>query len=219
MKKTTLLLLAIYASILPVFADVVVVQEVDAGGGQKMQVPMKLKGDKIRIDMEAQKGSTIMDTGTGNVIMLMHPQKSYMLVSGETIKSMNQQVKADKPDASPAKPQPTGRKQKINAYDTEEYVLKTKDGQISLWLAKNVPNQELLLQQFKKLNNSTGGGNAELDYSALPGFPIRMEISGKAGKTNVTILSIQEVTLPDSDFKPPADYKQMEAPPAPPIER
>ncbi|MEO6054105.1 MAG: DUF4412 domain-containing protein [Chthoniobacterales bacterium] len=221
MKKTLLTLCLLAVSNLAVFADLIVVQEMDQGGPKpvKIEMPMKLKGDKIRMDMGAQ-ASSIINVQSGDVTMLMHPMKSYMTIDGKTVKAMSSQMRGDTKDEDSKNlnpPKATGKKQKINGFDTEEYVTTLNGGKMTLWLAKNVPNQELLVQQFKKLSaagSQTGG--PQIDYSTLPGFPIRIEmVSPDNVKSAMTVMSIQEVTLPDSDFQAPADYKQTQMPTMP----
>ncbi|MEO8205143.1 MAG: DUF4412 domain-containing protein [Chthoniobacterales bacterium] len=218
MKK--LLLTLCLFSVSTAFADLIVVQEMEQPGAQaqKMEMPMKIKGDKIRMDMGPQ-ASSILDMKSGGITMLMHPGKTYMVIPAETVKMMSAQMRQQK-EATPKsteKPQPTGKKQNINGFDTEEYILKTKDGTITLWLAKNVPNQQLLVEQFKKMNDIGGqGGMPEVDYTTLPGFPIRIEVAN-AGKPvgMMTIRSIQEVNLPESDFQPPVGFKETKMPAMP----
>src|ERR1700737_3448845 len=76
-------------------ADLTLVQSVEGSSGSN-EMTMKLKGDKMRIDVSPQV-TTIIDAKTGEMINLMNDQKKVMRISGEKVRAtmeMAQQFKA-----------------------------------------------------------------------------------------------------------------------------
>src|SRR5690242_374105 len=104
-------------------ADYIVKQTID-NGGQTQAVTLRLKGSKCRVDATEQT-SAIMDSKTGETVLLIHPQKSFMTVSKEQLVAQAKAMKdmlgnqSDKPEAVELKP--TGKKETINGHETEEY--------------------------------------------------------------------------------------------------
>ena len=75
-------------------ADLTLVQSVEGTSGSN-EMTMKLKGDKMRIDVSPQV-TTIIDAKTGEMINLMNDQKKVMRISGEKVRAtmeMAQQFK------------------------------------------------------------------------------------------------------------------------------
>jgi Zn-dependent M32 family carboxypeptidase len=107
-------------------ADLTLVQSVEGSSGRN-EMTMKLKGDKMRIDVSPQV-TTIIDAKTGEMINLMNDQKKVMRISGEkvraTMEMAQQQFKA-KNGKKETKAKPTfvatGKKETINGYETEQY--------------------------------------------------------------------------------------------------
>jgi hypothetical protein len=113
---------------------------------------------------------------------------------------------------------PTGRTEKINGFDTEEYVHEnpTLKATTHFWIAKDFPDKTEIMKVLtamqtpmtKQLMQSAGTVLPE-DY---PGLPIRTEVEsnlmGKPSKTIVTIVSIKKEAVDDSVFVVPADYRQ-----------
>src|SRR5437588_236890 len=100
--------------------DLTIVQRVE-GAGQNGDVTVKIKGDKERIDAPSQP-SRIIDGKSGELTDLMNDRKSYVKISAAQIKaaaasmSLNTEKKSGAPKLSP-----TGKKETINGYETEEY--------------------------------------------------------------------------------------------------
>jgi hypothetical protein len=196
-------------------ADLTVVQKMEGTEGLH-KITFKIKGDKARVEVSPQV-TTIVDAKTGDLTTLLNDQKSVMRISGERAKAMAEMaktfVKQETPDQS--LPKPTGRKETIAGYETEEYVTESANYKASYWVAKTYPNFQSILQQMSLLQR---GAFAEItkgmpDYHALPGLPLRTKIK-TPGQEEITstIESVSLAPLPASDFNVPAGYSEMKMP-------
>lgn len=196
-------------------ADLTVVQKMEGTEGLN-KITFKIKGDKARVEVSPQI-TTIVDAKSGDLTTLLNDQKTVMRISGERAKAMAEMaktfVKQETPDQSV--PKPTGRKETIAGYETEEYVTESPNYKASYWVAKTYPNYQSILQQMALLQR---GAFAEItkgmpDYHALPGLPLRTKIK-TPGQEEITstIESVSLAPLPASDFNVPAGYSEMKMP-------
>lgn len=222
--KTLPIFAAAFLFIISAFADTTLTESIDTGEATQ-QITMKFKGDKIRMEISPEM-STILDTVTGDSIMLMHSQKMYMKISGEKTKAMMAQMQAMKghADATPAvapKFIDTGRKEKVNNYDAEVYTCEMANHHSTYWIAKDFPNAAGLLAQMNKLQKSmqnTMGAAATglaVGMTNLPGLPIKTETEINGKKMTVTLSAAKDQTLADSDFSIPDGYNGMQMPDLP----
>ena len=100
------LLAALLLSAAPLRADLVIVQHVD-GSGQSGDQTIRIKGDKARADL-AQQVSMITNGATGEVVTLMHAQRTFLKITAAQTKAMMEQMKKLQPNAEPPKLTPTG---------------------------------------------------------------------------------------------------------------
>ncbi|HEY3663237.1 MAG TPA: DUF4412 domain-containing protein [Chthoniobacterales bacterium] len=196
-------------------ADLTVVQSMEGMQGAR-KITFKVKGDKARIEVTPQV-TTLVDAKTGDLTTLLNDRKSVMRISGERAKAMAEMAKSFVKQETPeqALPKPTGRKETINGYETEEYVTDSPKYHASYWVAKTYPNYQSILQQMSLLQR---GAFAEItkgmpDYHALPGLPLRTKIKTE-GQSEITssIESVSLAPLPASDFTIPAGYSEMKMP-------
>ncbi len=103
-------------------ADLTIVHKVEGiGGGGEMT--MKIKGDKMRIEVSPQI-TTIFDGKTGELTNLMNDQKAVVRISADKMKAAAEMINkfsSKKESAEKAKLVPTGKKETINGYETEQY--------------------------------------------------------------------------------------------------
>lgn len=198
-------------------ADLTIVQKIE-GGGQNVQTTTEFKGTHTRIDA-APGMSIIMDLKTGDMLNVMHAQKSYMKIPAamaqqamESMKKMAGDKPAEKPELKP-----TGKKETISGYASEEYTLMLGDKKMVFWLTTALPNYAGLLKEMTAAM-SEGPMAAlmqgmTLDMSTLPGFPMRtvMDTGGGENITS-TVVSISAKPIADADFAVPAGYKEMTIP-------
>lgn len=196
-------------------ADLTIVQNMEGTEGIH-KITFKIKGDKARVEVTPQV-TTIIDAKSGDLTTLLNDKKSVIRISGERAKAMAEMAKSFVKQETPeqALPKPTGRKETIGGYETEEYVTDSPKYHASYWVAKTYPNYQSILQQMSLLQR---GAFSEItkgmpDYHALPGLPLRTKIKtpGQDEMTS-TIESVSLAPLPASEFSVPASYSEMEMP-------
>lgn len=243
MRIKFLFLTLICFSVLPIQnvaqADWVIVQEMEnTGMPAPFRLTIKMKGNKTRIEVSPH-GSEIRDGDSGDTIVLMHGQKEYVVRSASMKKESKERYveniagTAAKPSERP-KLRPTGRKQEINGFDTEEFVWNGTKTQVRYWIARNFPNYASILEKMYKSSREDRYRKSEPlpDASELPGFPIRAELEEtieappglapkqrrqadtgqeKTFRSVRTLVSIKEEKLDDAEFAIPAGYKEQGA--------
>jgi len=188
------------------------------GEPTKQEIKMEMKGSKVRLDVSSE-ASVIMDLKSGEMTSLIHAQKLAMTVDAKKLKEMAAAAESQpggKIKASDLKP--TGKVEKINGYEAEEYAGMEGDARLSVWISKDLPNQKELMAQmaeFQKLQPQLAQGGG-IDYEKLPGYPLRTELaSPKMGTVRITVNTIAEKPLPDSNFAIPSGYKPLQMPTMP----
>ncbi len=217
MKLPLLAITAVLIGAPALLADLVIVQNVKTsaqGMNVDMEMTMHFKGNKARIDVGDQV-STIMDTDSDEVINLMHQQKMVMTMNNTQLSAMQKQMLdamgKDVDLQTEPEIKPTGNKETINGFETEEYIVTQGGVDVNYWLAKDYPNKEKILEQMARLQDSKFvkmSPNAKLDPRKLPGIPIRINATG----TEMTLVSIDEKEVDESLFVIPDDYSKMEMP-------
>ena len=215
MKSLRLIAITSLALLGPVRADLTIVQKVD-GTGNIQSITMKVKGDKARIEVSPQV-TTIIDAKTGAITNLLNDQKIVMTIPGDKAKAMAEMAKSFVKQETPeqATPKPTGKKETINGYETEEYVSDSPKFHASYWVATTYPDYAKILQQMSILQK---GAFASItkgmpDYRALPGMPLRTQVKvPDQPEFTSTIESVSLAPLPDADFTVPAGYSEMKMP-------
>ncbi len=225
MKLLRLILLAALAGSAAARADLTIVQKIEGSEGTN-RITLKIKGDKARVEINPQI-TTILDGKTGELTTLLNDQKKVMRISGERAKAMAEMAKTLVKENAPdnAKPLATGKTEKINGYETEEYVSTSPKYHTSYWVAKDYPNYQSILQQMGVLQNGAFAAirKGMPDYHDLPGLPLRTEIKIDGKDVTSTLESLSTDPVPDSAFSVPADYTELKMPdflggkqPAPP---
>ena len=203
---------------------------------------IKIKGDKMRIDA-SPKMTTIFDGTTGEVINLIRDQKTVIRISPEKMKAVTDMLERFKSDkAGPEKPvlKPTGQKEVVNGYETEQYTYDGPNFKATYWVAPSYPDGTAILAQLQSVKSEFwDAANTKMpDFRDFPGLPIRMRIIltkedqqttpsvtpakkrpghseqlfGHATEITSTITSVNENPISDSEFTVPADYKEPKLP-------
>lgn len=205
-------------------ADMVLVQKME-GAGQSGEMTIKIKGDKMRVDITPQV-STIIDTASGATTTLMHPQKICMAMDGAATKALlenaRKQGKLSQTAGTAAGAstvpvlQPTGKHEAVNGVDTEIFTVEIGALKSTYWIAKDYPNAAKLLEMLKKMQSSSLSAMAREmapQPTSFPGVPIKTEVEIAPGqKVTSTLISAKEEPLADTEFTVPADYKALPAP-------
>ena len=186
--------------ILPIRADLTIVYSTTvqpASQGQKVQttpnaiaaatnMTIKVKGDRARIDASSQI-SVIFDGRTGELINLLNDQKTLIRFSPDKMRAIAGMLKTfsnNKPGADKPRLTPTGQKETINGYDTEQYTYDGPDFKATYWIAPNYPNGAAVLAQLQSIKSELwDAANTKMpDFRDFPGLPIRMRMI--VGKQN-----------------------------------
>jgi hypothetical protein len=177
-----------------------------------MVMTTKIQDGKIRTDLG--DFSSIVNTQSGEVISLMHPQRMFLRLPGGAVRQVIDMV----PSAEGAgeedgwKLEPTGRKEVISGMRAEEFAV---TGQSMLvWLTRDIsPSLTSLvaLRDSDLLKEAAVGWPKNLEE--WPGFPVKVVSTDPKQPFTVTILRLQEKAIDASEFAPPATYQTMEMPP------
>jgi|SRR5436190_2128335 len=196
--------------------DLTIVQKIE-GSGSVRQITMKLKGDKARVEVSPEL-TTIMETRGGDILTLMNTKKKFVRISAEKSKAIAELASKYGKDASaPAeksKLTPTGRKETINGYETEEYVRESSSMKESYWIALTYPDSAAIVKQLQAIAPTAWNDIAKgmLDFSDFPGLPLRTIIKTNGKEIVCTIVSIKQDLLSDMEFAVPRDFEELKVP-------
>ncbi len=207
-------------------ADLTMVQQVERAGSAG-NMTIKLKGDKVRIEA-SPKVTTILDGKTGEVTNLMNDQKTVVRISADKVKAvanMIQKPNAKKEGAAKVKLTPTGQKETVNGYETEQYTYDGPDFKATYWIASNYPDGAAILAQLQSIQSEfwNAANPGAPDYRDFPGLPIRTRMTttiqgqatksgGTATEVTSTIISVNQNPISDSEFTVPSDFKETKLP-------
>jgi hypothetical protein len=194
--------------------DLTIVQKVE-GPGQNGDVTVKIKGDKERMDAPSQP-TRIIDGKSGEMTDLMTDKKSFVRITAEQMKAAAETISKFSDEKKPAtsKLTPTGKTEKINGYDTEEFVFETPKFKASFWVATKYPDATGILKQMQApISGAWKPSNMGMpDYTDFAGLPLKTVISVGNNQVVTTIVSIKTDTLSASDFEIPKDFQEMKTP-------
>src|SRR5437762_4296290 len=214
MRNSLLRCLALgFAFLCSARADLTIVQRVE-GVAQNGNVTVKIKGDKERVDAPSQP-TRIIDGKTGEMTDLMNDRKSFVTISAAQIKaaaaSMN--LNADKNSAG-SKLTPTGKKETISGYETEEYAYETPQFKASFWIANKYPGAADILKQMQTpISGAWKPSNMGMpDYTDFSGVPLKTVISVGDSQVATTIMSIKKDSISAAEFDIPKDFQELKKP-------
>jgi hypothetical protein len=244
--KTALYSLAVSAfSILPLRADLTIAYSTTVEPAREAQKPdatrstvaaaenmtIKVKGDKARIDAPPHM-TAIFDGTTGELINLLNDQKTVVRISPDKMRAIADMLnKFGNNKAGSQKPKltPTGQKEVITGYDTDQYTYDGPDFKATYWIAPNYPNGAAVLAQLQSIKSEFwDAANTKMpDFRDFPGLPIQMRIivgkqnaagghdegaSGHPTEITSTITGVSLDSVPDSQFTVPSDFKETKLP-------
>src|SRR5436853_6076453 len=192
---------------------------------------IKVKGDKARIDASPQI-TIIFDGGTGELINLLNDQKTIVRISPDKMRAiadMLNKFSTKRPGSETPRLTPTGKREMINGYDTEQYTYDGPDFKATYWIAPNYPNGAAVLAQLQSIKSEFwDAANTKMpDFRDFPGLPIQMRIivgkqnaagghdasaAGHPTEITSTITGVSLDSVPDSQFSVPADFKETKLP-------
>jgi hypothetical protein len=200
-------------------ADYLIKERFEHSGGVQ-QITLKIKDSKVRLDT-GEQSSALIDSGTGVTTILIHPNKAFLSVSPEQLKEQTKALKEmlGQKLENPADVQlkSTGKQEKINGFDTEEYTTNFNGIQMSIFIAKNYPNYQKIVEALYQVQNGPAMEafrSMSIPPDKYPGLPVRTTQTVMGQKIVMTIDSAQELDLAASEFAVPADYKELNPPKA-----
>ena len=195
-------------------ADLTIVQRVE-GVGRNGDVTVRIKGDKERIDAPSQP-TRIIDGKTGEMTDLLTAKKSFVRISAQQMKAAAETIsKFDDGKAAPArKLTPTGKKETINGYETEEFVYETPQFKASFWVATKYPESADILKQMQApISGAWKPSNMGMpDYTDFAGLPLKTVISVGDNQVVTTITSIKKDSINPAEFDIPKDFQELKRP-------
>jgi hypothetical protein len=195
-------------------ADLTIVQKVD-GPGQNGEITVKIKGDKERMDAPSQP-TRIIDGKTGEMTDLLNEKKSFIRISAQQMKAAAETINKfdDGKQPSPPKLTPTGKKETINGYETEEFVYETPQFKASFWVATKYPDSADILKQMQApVSGAWKPSNMGMpDYTDFAGLPLKTVISVGDNQVATTIMSIKKDSISAAEFDIPKDFQELKKP-------
>jgi Domain of unknown function (DUF4412) len=219
MRAMTVMLFFL-ASWVPVASADYIVEQLVESTVQRLHTTMKLKETKYRFDIRELELSFLIDSTTNETIVLQHSPKLYIRLSAEHLRPpvgmMNSGVTSQTGADQMADLKPTGRREKINGYDTEEFVGVIGGMPLSVFVAKDFPNYQKIKMMLYNVYSSPALDacrNLLVPPEKYPGMPIRLvrEVFGQ--KTCSTLQSVRETNLGDREFVIPTEYQEVKLDP------
>src|SRR5450631_3982028 len=196
--------------------DLTIVQKVEGIGSVK-QITTKLKGDKARVEVSPEV-TTIIDNKSGEMLNLMNGKKKFLRISTDKSKAIAELASKYGGDSSAAaersKLTPTGKKEMMNGYETEEYVRESPSVKESYWIALKYPDSAAIVKQLQAITPTAWNDIAKgmLDFRDFPGLPLRTIIKTDRREIISTITSIKQDLLSEAEFAVPKDFQELKVP-------
>lgn len=189
---------------------------------------IRIKGDKARLDVSPQL-TTIFDGGTGELLNLLNDQKTIVRISPQKMKAIADTLNSfggNKAGSDKPRLTPTGQREAINGYDTEQYTYDGPDFKATYWIAPNYPNGAAVLAQLQSIKSEFwDAANTKMpDFRDFPGLPIRINMvvsnlpiehgGGSGHPTEITtiVTGVSLNSIPDNQFTVPADFREIAVP-------
>src|SRR5438876_8802092 len=202
---------------------------------------IKVKGDKARIDASPQV-TAIFDGRTGELINLLNDQETIVRISPDKMRAiadMLNKYSSNKANSDKPRLTPTGQRETINGYDTEQYSYEGPDFKATYWITTNYPNGAAVLAQLQSIKSELwDAANTKMpDFRDFPGLPIRMcmtvgknnpadehgakknqaeehgaSASGHPIEITSTLTGVSLDSIADSEFTVPAHFKETQLP-------
>jgi hypothetical protein len=216
MKISGLCLVVTAVLMLTARGDLTIVQKVE-GTGAASQITIKLKGDKVRVEVTPPV-TTIIENRSGEVITLMNREKKFLRISADKSKAIAEMAAKysgkTETAAESAKLTATGRKEMINGYEAEEYVREAPAFKATYWISSKYPDSAAIVKQLQAIISAAWNDVAKgmLDYRDFPGLPLRTKVKTNGKEITSTIISIRQDVLSEEEFSVPQDFQEIKAP-------
>src|SRR5437899_2795119 len=192
---------------------------------------IKVKGERARIDASPQI-TAIFDGSTGELINLLNDRKTIVRISPDkmiAIADMLNKFSSNKAGSDKPRLTPTGQRETINGYETEQYTYDGPDFKAMYWIAPNYPNGAAVLAQLQLIKSEFwDAANTKMpDFRDFSGLPIRMRMivgkenpagehgdsaAGHPTEITSTITGLSLDSRADSQFTVPTNCKETQLP-------
>ena len=199
--------------LLPVQADLVLVQKVD-GAGQSGEQTIRIKDGKSRADI-AQALSIITDKTTGDAFTLKHGERTFMKIPAAQSQAMLEELRKKRGDAPAPELKSTGKKEKVGEYQCEVFKCDLGGLSVTYWIAREFPNYATIQTQLAAVQGSPLALSQQglmPDPGSFPGMTMKTELILSGKKVTTTTVSVKETPVPASTFDVPAGYKETPSP-------
>jgi hypothetical protein len=166
------------------------------------------------------------------VINLLNDQKTVVRISSEKLKAVTDMLdKFSDKKAVPEKPRltPTGQKETVNGYETDQYTYDGPGFKAIYWIAPGYPDGAAILAQLQSIKSEFwDAANTKMpDFRDFPGLPIRTRMilsketpaekptaspSKHGTEITSTITSVSHDPINDNEFTVPGDFKETKLP-------
>ncbi len=207
--------------------------EAAEAAGTAANMTIKIKNDRARIEASPQL-TTIFDGKTGEVINLLNNQKTIVRISPDKLKAVTDMLEkfgSKKAAAEKPKLMPTGQKETVNGYETEQYTYDGPNFKAIYSIAPDYPDGAAILAQLQSIKSEFwDAANTKMpDFRDFPGLPIRTRMilskekevaadkpgaspSEHATEITSTITSVSHDPISDGEFTIPSDFKETKLP-------
>ncbi len=175
----------------------------------------------MKINIKGGKSETEMDMGVQGGVKVIADRDAHKMWM--VMEAMHMGYTMDMPSDTAAEKmmkekmgniemKPTGQKATIAGHAAEEYLMKTKEGDISIWASGDFPKHivESMSHNISSQPGQRGDDmkNAMKQLSAKGLMPVKIEMK-QAGETAMSMefVKYEEKKIDDSVFTPPSDIK------------
>lgn len=176
--------------------------------GDPMDMTINVKGNKIMMEMDggAMGGMKIYLDKTDNKQYIV---MSAMKMGYEVASSVAD--KAEKGALTAPALKPTGKAEKINGHQAEEFTAELEDATMDLWLAKDFPKEMIdAMASSMRSNSSQSEGQLQLmKLISEKGYaPVRFSVkNGDETLATIDFIKFEKKSLSDDLFILPTDIK------------
>jgi hypothetical protein len=165
------------------------------GGGD---MRYSIKGDRLRIDLDAATGGMYIIADSGLAKMVMPAQRIYL---EPPMPKVSDQAAAK---AKQTSMKATGRKETIAGYQCEHYLITAEDGQYDACFSKQLGK---FMAPMNPMMGSAKRGDV-LGELGDSGFPLKVQ--KVKGETALEVTRIEKKVLSEDMFRIPAGYQRMD---------
>ncbi len=195
-------------------ADWVLAMKTSAAG-KDMELTMKIKADKTRVDVGAEM-SMIIDSESAGFTMMMHPQKIVMKMDAAAMKTMIAAAGNLLGDAKgkASKLTPTGKTEKIGEWECEIVEWESGVGTGKFWVAKDFPDYK----EIGAINDKLADALGNPVIAALPkstefkGMVIKSETTMLGQTAKSELISAKKQDVEAAAFTIPDGYNEVQLP-------